>query len=171
MAKLFSKKKFSIEFYPMIRLSDKPSAKRRNQWHSVHTKLENPRLEAMRQGALSRGMPLRVTPDSAVIYNESADLLEIKPDIFYLPGNSNQVALDSFIIHSSHLYIFQFTVSSSHDIKTGLVDFLKKCKKLPSKDKWFFIFIVMDDVDTLKCPVPTGELQDVKLYSTVLKVV
>ena len=124
----------------------------------------------MRQCAPLQATLLTVEPNTTSLYQETAEMLEIKPDTFYLPGNSNQVALVSFIVHGSHLYMFQFTISSSHDIKTGLVDFLKKCKKFPSKDKWFFIFIIMDDVDTLKCLVPTEELQDIKLYSAVLKV-
>lgn len=161
----------SIEFHPMIRLDDAPNAKEKNQWHSVHSHLDNPKLESKRQSALNQSMQLKFQPKGTLLYQDTKHM-KIQPDILYLPKNTNQVAFDSFIVHASRLYIFQFTVSPKHLIKEGLIPFLTKCDNLPGlKADWFFIFVISDDVEILKSPLPrTHELQEIRLFSAIIKV-
>ena len=69
-------------------------------------------------------------------------------------------------IHHGFLDINQFTGGKLHKIKSGLITFLQKSKGIPLEDKWQFIFIIPDDLTTLKCPVPkNATLQTLPLYS------
>jgi hypothetical protein len=61
------------------------------------------------------------------------------------PKSTNQVASDSFIVHSDHLFMFQFfqfTGSEIHRIKSGLE---MKCANLPEQDKWECTWELLDE--------------------------
>jgi len=94
--------------------------------------------------------------------------LLITPNVYYLLKKKNQMMLDSFIVHEDHLYILHFTSGQQHDIKNGLLAFLQGCDGLPPVANRHFIFVILDDVDVLKCPFPESEdLQKLLLYSSV----
>jgi hypothetical protein len=159
-----------IDFFPMIRLSDARNAKRRHQWHSTHVKLRNADLEKARSEALMQKDHLSIKPSSIIIYKDDKDL-EISSDVFYMPGSTNQVALDSFIVHRGYLYMFQFTIGRKHPIKKGIIPFLEECRNPPIKKNWKFIFVIPDDAKTLKCPFSLFKgVKDLKLFSATLKV-
>jgi len=78
-----------------------------------------------------------------------------KPNIYYIPKMANEEALDSFILHKNFLYIFQFTVSKKHDIKTGFIARFTACDKFPPPKNWHFIFIIgYNDDQIFKSPYP-----------------
>jgi hypothetical protein len=177
----------SIEYIPMVRLPDPEPAhvasKRRKvsdgamdgnthrpQWHSSHTVLANRQLEDKRRLAEQNKVSLDICPSSTYEYRED-DFERFKafPDVYYIPRESNQVALDSFIIHIGLLYIFQFAGGKQHGIKEGLIPFLEKCTGLPPRDNWRFVFIIPDDSEVLKCPTHLHPmLQTLPLFSSMV---
>jgi hypothetical protein len=159
--------KIQLQFVPMVRLSDPLTASQatkkrkgsgstahprrapRPQWHSSHNTLSNEELERKRQNALLSKASINIRPSSVFEYDGDDFPSEIRSNVYYLPKKSNQVTLDSFILHLGILYIFQFTTAKEHLIKDGLLSFLARCTGLPPQDG-----VIPDDVDLLKCPVP-----------------
>ena len=98
----------------------------------------------------------------------------VGPSIYYVPESSNQVALDSFIVVDRVLYIFQFTITTSHPIKAGIMDFFSQQSlqaTLQGKE-WYFIFIIPPG-NMVKCPAASDDRieefwKKVKLYSAVV---
>jgi len=95
-------------------------------------------------------IPVTFLSNPAIIYE---NLESIEPDHLYVPGASNQPAFDSFLKLGATLYVFQFPISETHDIKeflSGQLDIL------PPKENWRFVFTT-----------PPGCEVDVKATSTV----
>jgi hypothetical protein len=174
-------KHVSLKFIPMVRLPDpQPTMKRkrtggtadgdrrRPQWHSGHSVLGDRNLEQLRQAALPKEMHLDIHPSATCEYVDS-DTLRVLPDTYYIPRATNQVALDSFLLCGPHLYIFQFAGGKKHGVNEKFLPFLAKCTGLPSSNNWRFIFVIADDVETMKCPVPhnTG-LQKLDWFSSIV---
>lgn len=155
-----------LELIPMVRLS--PTKKiPQPQWYSSHIHLHNKLLEASRQRALQQKIVIHVNPSQTLEYTDDG-LSSIEPDIFYVPELTNQVALDLFILLNGLLFLFQFTIAGTHDIKPGLVDFLATCQDIPPMDKWRFVFILSPN-STVICPQPWRlELRTLQLYSAVI---
>ena len=69
---------------------------------------------------------------------------EFQAGVLYIPTASIQVAFDSFILMEQILYIFQFTIAPSHDIKGGILDFFSQATlrdKLQDVE-WRFVFVI-----------------------------
>lgn len=181
--------KISLECIPMVRLPDpKParaaSAKKtkvpdgaidgnqapKHQWHSSHAVLANGKLEERRLLAPRDKFSFEICPSSTHEYREDdMERFEASSDVYYLPRKSNQVALDSFIIHDGLLYIFQFPRGKHHDIKDGLITFLEKCAGLLPCGDWRVVFIIPDDSDLLKCLKQRApKLQKLLLFSSMV---
>ena len=139
------------------------------RWHSSHTAIDDERLEAMRLTALGKSNTLKIRPSATCEFDEIHNIV-VTPCVYYIPSKTNQVALDSFILDGDgFLDISQFTGGKIHEINSGLISFLGKCEGIPPQDKWRFIFIIPDDVATLKCPVPKNTtLQTLPLYSAMV---
>lgn len=76
-------------------------------------------LSLERKAVLKKTSTLEVRP-SSVFDHTSDDLkgkLKAKTDVYYLPTDPTQEGIDSFIIHDSILYLFQFTNAKKHDTK------------------------------------------------------
>jgi hypothetical protein len=183
-------KGISLEIIPMVRLPDRQpkltqkarSTKkrkmvddvaeegcgtRRPQWHSSHVKLPD-ELETLRMAALSQQVHLGVVPSYTCEYDTCKPLC-VKSDVYYLPKQNNQVALDSFILHDNFLYIFQFTGGKQHGINEGLLSFFERCQRVPAHAYWHFIFVIPHDVGILKCPAsPNKEILSLKIFSSIV---
>ena len=81
-------------------------------------------------------------PTNTVEYDKS-ELSRFKPGVFYVPM-SNQVAFDSFMLVDQVLYIFQFSISASHEITEDIMKFLSQPtleEKLQGTE-WRFVFVI-----------------------------
>jgi hypothetical protein len=112
-----------------------------------------------------------VCPSDTCGYNqEGLHKLVPRPDTYYIPTSPIEVGINSFIWHKDHLYHFQFTVGKRHDIKDGLIPRLEHCAQLPPRSKWWFVFVIADDVGVLECPYPlTPRLQEPKPFSSIVR--
>jgi len=157
------RKRINIIFYPMIRREDSLSAMSKYRWHSSHKKLANTCLEKLRCEALQQAKRFNMVPTSIFFYDENK-AYDIRPSAYYIPLGSNQVALDSFVIKNDVLYIFQFTAGKTHDVKDGLISFLKKCQNIPAFRNWRFIFMMPQDAEALQFPLLSNEkIRDMQL--------
>jgi len=157
----------TLELLPMVRL---PPSQRKGkpQWYSSHISLPNATLEAARQEALKNRQPFNIPKNLPVVEYTDDGPSSIESNTIYLPEWTNQVALNSFILMNDLLYIFQFSVDSVHDIKPGLIDFIRKCYGSPSMDKCRFVFIHPPN-HTLICPQPRKlEMQELHPCSAAL---
>ena len=150
----------------MVRKSD-PQPGGQPQWHSSHLPIPDTTLEWFRQQAIIEGSTILIDPSQVLEYDEGG-LESITSNVYYVPGLTNTVALDSFILQDGRLYIFRFTVGHKHGIKEGLLKFQLGCTNLPPIDQWRFVFIIPPNL-ILKCPYPRlNELRKLKLYSAVV---
>ncbi|KAF8627245.1 hypothetical protein AX15_004464 [Amanita polypyramis BW_CC] len=157
----------TLELLPMVRL---PSSQPKNnpRWYSSHVFLHNATLEAARQQALQERQSLNIPRDLPIEEYTDDGLSSIMPDVIYVPELTNQVALDSFILTKDLLYIFHFSIGKDHDIKPGLIDFIRKCPGPLSMDKCRFVFIHPPN-HTLICPQPRkSEMWELHPWSAVL---
>ena len=97
---------------------------------------------------ISTGDSVKVKPDKTIEIPKSG-LSLVESSTFYVPTASNQEGFDSFIVHNKVLYIFQFTIAASHDIKGGLMDFFSQepFKEILRGIKWHFIFVMPPRVE------------------------
>jgi hypothetical protein len=95
--------------------------------------------------------------------------IEVVEDTYYAPNSAQQVGIDAFFFHRKRLYLLQYTVSSRHDIKPGLANFIQD-RITPSvpKNQWSFIFVCPDTFKTLSCPQPKGGLAKLCLHQTTI---
>jgi hypothetical protein len=94
----------------------------------------------------------------------------IKDNVYYAPKASNQVAVDSFIKVGNLLIVFQFTISSIHDIEKGISTLFPEDSR-PSELQWYLVFVVPPEVSELSCPLQsdmTLDLEPVNFYSMVV---
>jgi hypothetical protein len=156
-----------ISIVPMIKL-EKVSA----QYHSSHLEQKNLDLERLRKEALKRMCNVDTKPVGLEEFPVGGPL-SIQKGIYYLPAATNHEASDSFILLNNILYIFQYTIGSTHGIKIGLVTFFEKYierGEVPPISGWRFVFII-DSNQTLTCPQPWQlKLREMPLYSAVVEV-
>ncbi len=160
----------NIKYVPMVRLDSGDDRARKPKWHTSHNS-PSEELEAKRLKALKGSTFLKISPSKTDQYDHlKLEELDIKQDTFYIPASDNAEAVDSFICHNNHLYLFQFTVSDDHDIKPGFFSRFTKCNKIPPRENWHFIFIIPDDVKVLKCRyLEIPGLQNFQPYSSQVK--
>jgi hypothetical protein len=170
--------RIAFNFVPMVRIGGQPTVreKRMPQWFSSHTEfsgsMRSEALEVLRASALASGASLDMYPSRVVDYdsNEIAKGLHIEADVYYIPIETNQAGIDSFVLHDGTLYLLKMTVSDTHGISDELWPFLVSLKGLPPKRNWRFIF-VKPPGKMLACPVPrSAELWDLDLYSAEVEV-
>lgn len=98
-------------------------------------------------GAATRTEDIERTKDDA--FTDSPDV--IIPNVYYAPRYSNQAAFDSFILSGQQLFIFQFTISSAHDINKKITVFFSQ-ESLPPRSNWHFVFVVPSTSEEVSCP-------------------
>ncbi|KAF8516345.1 hypothetical protein JB92DRAFT_2260603 [Gautieria morchelliformis] len=140
-----------IEAKPMFR-----SNNTRSRWHATFGDfLANPVLGIAQEEALNGGPPpicLSIVPSGSRAYNHSEPNIEIEENVYYVPLAANEVAIDSFIVHAKHLYMFQFTSGIQHGVNHSLLATLKRFSNLPPPANWHYIFVVPEDSTTFSCP-------------------
>jgi hypothetical protein len=155
----------TLELLPMLQLT---GSQLNPQWYSSHITLGNKTLEATRKQALQRRQLLDIPPGLPVEEYTGNGPSSMIRDVIYVPGLTNQVALDSFIFMNDFLYIFQFSVGEKHDIKLELFNFIRDLG-FPSMDKCRFVFVHPPN-HTLVCPQPQKlELRSLPLFSVSLE--
>ncbi|KAF8516356.1 hypothetical protein JB92DRAFT_3114213 [Gautieria morchelliformis] len=105
--------------------------------------------------ALNAGHPpisLSVVPSHPQAYGHSEPKIVIEENIYYVPLTANQVAIDSFIVHAGHLYMFQFVSGSQQSVNHGLVAILAQFSNLPPAENQHYIFVVLKDCTKFSCP-------------------
>jgi hypothetical protein len=123
------------------------------QWYSSHILLRNEELERLRQNAFGRALTIQVRPSRIIEYADDGPL-SIESGVFYLPEITNRVAFDAFILLNGILYLFQFTIAESHDIKPGLKDFLTTCPNIPAIENWRLVFVIPPKQDLSPAQAP-----------------
>ena len=172
--------RMEFTFVPMVRIGGRLTAKKKTnpQWFSSHAEFggsaqsQARELEVLRASALASGVSLGINPSRVVDYgsDEIAGGLHIEADVYYIPIATNQVGIDSFILHDNNLYLLQMSVSGTHGISDKLLPFLVSLRGLPPKHNWRFIFI-KPPREVLACPVPgSAELWDIDPYSAEVEV-
>jgi hypothetical protein len=98
----------------------------------------------------------------------------IKPLVYYIPEASNQTAFDSFVMDNEILFLFQFTIASSHGIKPGMMDFLSQqlLQTTLQGKELCFVFIIPPG-HKVECPKASDDKLEefwrkVMLYSATL---
>jgi hypothetical protein len=156
-----------LELLPMVHLPRSRDSPPR--WYSSHFLLRNEVLECLRQDVLGRALTIQVRPSQIIKYADDGPL-SIESGVFYLPEITNQVAFDAFILLNGILYLFHFTIAESHDIKTGLKDFLMTCSNIPDIENWRFVFVIPPK-QTLMCAQPRLlDICRIPVYSTVMAI-
>ena len=158
----------TLELVPMVKLDRAPRGL--PQWHSSHEFLANLQLEQRRQDALIGRFNIDIKPIRTEEFSNKKPL-SLARDVMYVPEAKNQEALDSFIWLDEGLFILQFTIAETHDIKQGLLDFFRKyVVSFPPLSSWNFLFIIEPN-QILKCPQPRdATLRSLAMYSAVLDV-
>jgi hypothetical protein len=147
--KIFAKS-VDIDAKPMFR-----SPAKNSRWHSTFGDFSaHPSLRKAHGKVTHSSLPLCITPVGTTEYAIKGpdEQYVIKEDWYYIPLADNEEAIDSLILHDGYLYLFQFTTSSSHDIKPGLQDFLSRFAGLQPHYHWRFIFIIPDNLRSFSCP-------------------
>ena len=135
-------KKILLVAAPMFRTNNA-----RSRWHAAFGDFSAfPMLRKAREKALSAVPPpmrisLSVLPLQPRTYKHNQPLT-IEENIYYVPLSDNEVAVDSFIVHAGHLYLFQFASGTEHSVNLGLMTTLAQFSGLPAADNWHFIFVV-----------------------------
>jgi len=150
-------KKITFDFVPMVRMGGPTTDRRKTEikWHSSHTEFpkEFEALEAQRHVASSRTESLNIVPSRHEDYSTGKQL-HVEAGVYYIPLETNQVGIDSFILKNDILYLFQMTTAIKHDINDKLAPFIRSLTGVSSKESdWCFIFI-KPPRHILTCPVP-----------------
>ena len=136
-------------------------------WHSSHLHQQDKKLEQLRQVALGKSLSLPVRPSGIFEYRDDGPL-SIKPNVFYLPKMTNQVAFDAFVLLNGILYLFQFTIGDRHDFKPGLKEFFVTCLGIPPMKNWRVVFVIPPN-RTLIVPQPWSlDIRAIPFYSAVI---
>jgi hypothetical protein len=156
-------------------------SKKTPRWHSNHDKKAEgfPGTQTVKRIRTSQWPHSKVDSDyhwikfssTKTVEYQASELKVIQSDIFYVPNPTNQVAIDSFIVSNGCLYMFQFTIASTHSINAGIVPFFSRFS-LPPKTMWRFVFVVPPG-SKLSCPQPRDLelkelLTEMKLFSAEL---
>lgn len=85
---------------------------------------------------------IKFKPTDTVEYDRS-EPSELQANVLYVPMSSHQVGFDSFVLVGRYLYLFQFLIAASHDIKEGTVTFLSQpALETLREAEWRFVFVV-----------------------------
>jgi len=86
---------------------------------------------------------IQFKPTDTVEY-DGPELSGFQPGVFYVPISSNQVAFDSFILVDQVLYIFQLSISASHETTEAIMEFFSQPaleEKLQGAE-WRLVFVI-----------------------------
>jgi hypothetical protein len=145
-------KEINIIAAPMFRTTNP-----RSRWHAAFGDFSaSSILQKARDDASSTVPPpihisLSISPSESRVYDHSGPLA-IEENIYYVPLSENEVAIDSFIVHAGHLYLFQFASGPQHSVNRGLLTTLSRFSSLPVSENRHFIFVVPKHLTQFNCP-------------------
>ena len=152
LAQLQLQQEVSLNLVPMV--SAPPRGNLDAEWESQPSSSSStPQnlVDSVGQGSGSVGVDaantpflIRFKPTDTVEYDESK-LSGIRANVFYAPTSSNQEAFDLFILVDQVLYIFQFSIDASQEIKEGsVVKFFSQpmLKERLQGAEWRFVLVV-----------------------------
>ena len=146
LARLQLQQEVSLNLVPMAKVPAPPRGNLNAEWESQpssSTSTPQNLVDSAGQGSGSVGVdpadtpfPIRFKPTDTVEYDESK-LSGIRANVFYVPASSNQEAFDLFILFDQVLYIFQFSIGASQEIKeAGVMKFShNRCSKRGCKGR------------------------------------
>jgi len=154
LAQLQLQEEVALTLFPMVRV--KTPRSRNAKWKN------RSRRPA---GAVK---PIQFKPTKTVEYNESTLKKKFRAGVFYVPMSSNQVAFDSFILVGQILYIFQFTIAASHDIKEGIMNFFSQAALMDKLQgaEWRFVFVIPP---RSKIVCPESNVEELKKFWATTK--
>jgi hypothetical protein len=157
-----------IKHVEMVRR--KASRRSRHRYYSSHRRLEDEGLEDLRQAVPCHTLMVKPTSTRTYTENPNNRTKELTPGRYYFPSVDNQTTTDSFILIEDTLYVFQFAIEESVDIKSGIVPFLESTVA----SQWnnvVFIFIIPRDLAVLTCAYPDDAyLRELRFYSARVRV-
>jgi hypothetical protein len=158
----------TLELVPMVKLDE--ASRGAPRWYSSHVLLTNSQLEEQCKVALMRQLKININPIRMEEFPDNK-CLSLAHNVMYVPEVENKVALNSFIWLNEELFIFQFTVEETYNIKWGLLDFFKKyVAPPPSPSSWKILFII-EPKQKLICSQPQiATLGEMGMYSAVVDV-
>ena len=155
----------TLKLVPMVKLEE--ARKGAPRWCSSHEFLTNSQLEEQCQQVLTH---LVIRPIRREEFPDNKHL-SLARNVMYVPEVDNKVALNSFILLNDGLFIFQFTIADTHDIKQGLLDFFKEyVVPSPSPSSWNFLFIIEPKRKLICLQPQNATLPELKMYSAVVDV-
>ena len=183
--------RIEFDFVPMVRVGDQtsiaaePAAAWSPKWYSRSdfTKFgslnDSGAPEALHcvNASATNKTSLSIHPSRVIIDyspdSEVANGIQIESNVYYVPIKSDQVGIDSFILHNNNLYLLQMSVVD--DIHPGITNklfpFLLSLKGLPPRSNWHFIFVKAPGFNILTRPIPDhAELWDLALYLAKVEV-
>jgi len=150
-----------LELFPMVKQDNSSEGQKLPRWYSSH-ELCGDNWDEKREGARKNAIRFKFTPYRMAIYEGILD-----PGVYYLPKSRTQAGLDAFILIDGILTIFQFTVSSNHDINPKMANFLKLLSRDRSISKRRFVFVT--NSASLTCPqTRNAGLEGLQLFSVKL---
>jgi len=156
----------TLKLVPMVKLEE--AWKGAPWWYSSYEFLTNSQLEEWHQEALTRQLTINIKPIRTEEFPDNK-CLSLARNVMYVPEVDNKVALDSFIWLNEGLFIFQFTIAETHDIKQDLLDFFKEYV-VSSPSSWNFLFII-EPKQKLICLQPqNAALRELHMYSAIVDV-
>jgi len=142
-------KKIDIVATPMFRTNNP-----RSRWHAAFGDFSaSPMLRKAQDEVSSVILPpvsLSISPLRSWVYDSGP--LAIEENIYYVPLSENEVAIDSFIVHAGHLYLFQFASGPQHGVNRGLLTTLARFSGLPAAKNQYIIFVVPKRLTQFNCP-------------------
>jgi hypothetical protein len=138
------------------------------RFYSSHQEIENEDLEKERERIMRQKETVTISRNDFKVkyYDKLGGKWYLRENTLYIPEASNERCLDAFFKHGNYLYILQFTIADTHQIKRGLVS-LKTYGNCPPPNNWKFVFII-DGSQILKVPVPTGDFE-YTIYSAIMR--
>lgn len=126
-----------------------------SRWHATFGDFsKSPALKKAQQNALGPDLlspiQLSLSAKGVKIYNHN-EPFTVEENIYYVPDSDTEVAIDSFILHAGHLYLFQFASGVKHDINVGILTSFGSFKGLPSTDLQHFVFVVPKGIEAFNC--------------------
>ena len=165
-----------FDFVPMVRIGGQPTVRDKEmpQWFSSHTKFsgsaQSQALEVLRVSASASRRFFHCAPSRVVEYHSNEIKRGIETNVYYIPIKTNEPRIDSILLHDGILYLFQVSVSGTHDISNKLWTFLGSLEGTPPKENWRLI-LVKPPGNALACPVPqSDDLLDLALFSAEVEV-
>ncbi|KAF8891473.1 hypothetical protein CPB84DRAFT_1683318, partial [Gymnopilus junonius] len=124
-------------------------------WQAIFGQLsKSPQSQevALRSASHPTTISLSILAPDVRTYDHSSRALPVEEDIYYVPLVENECAIDSFIVHAGHLYMFRFASTPMHTAVRGVSATLINLSPLPAPENQHFVFVVPKSLAAFNCP-------------------